>query len=215
MAMILLAGCSSGQDTSVTSSETEKNHKSSADKTVAFGNWQNEKIKWYVLDEKDGKTLLLSVHALDSRPFSEDPATWDDSSLRTWLNDDFYHTAFTASEQKKILTSDLRNGDDLKYGTTVGKDTEDHVFLLSASEAKRYLSKEETLTSPTAYALSQGAYTNESGNCAWWLRSPGMSDDGPAYYSSQGDIGTRAHGGSETIIGVRPAVWISGDTVSE
>lgn len=214
LAVILLAGCASGQTASVTSSETENKQKASSGKTVTFGKWQNEKIDWYVLDKKDGKTLLLSVHALDTRPFSERAATWDSSSLRAWLNDEFYHTAFTASEQQDIANTSLENGDDLKYGTAVGKNTEDHVFLLSGSEAEKYLSGNETVTSPTEYALSKGAYTNEKGDCAWWLRSPGMNDNGPAYYSSQGDIGTRAHQGSETIIGVRPAVWIVTDALS-
>lgn len=220
MAMFLLAGCSSaasGKEDRSVSSETTKSSSSvaSAQDTVTFGNYQNEKIEWYVLDEKDGKTLLLSVHALDSRPFNDGPATWDNSSLRSWLNGDFYNEAFSGEEQKEIQLTRLDNGDDLKYGTTVGTNTEDHVFLLSASEAKEYLNKKETVTSPTEYAASQGAYTNENGDCAWWLRSPGMDDEGPAYYSSQGDIGTRAHKGSESIIGVRPAVWVSNDVLSE
>lgn len=181
--------------------------------TVTFGSYQGQDIDWYVLDNTDGKALLLSVHALDARPFSEEAATWDVSSIRTWLNDDFYHEAFNDTERQEILADRLNNGDDLDYGTSAGQNTEDHVFLLSASEAEKYLSKEETTTSPTDYALSQGAYTNGSGYCAWWLRSPGMNDDGPAYYSSQGDIGTRAHKGSENIIGVRPAMWVSSDVL--
>ena len=212
LVMSLLAGCSSaasGKESRSASSET----KTAAQDTVTFGTYQNEKIEWYVLNEKDGKTLLLSVHALDSRPFNEGPGTWDQSTLRSWLNDDFFHEAFTDAEQKEIQLTHLDNGDDLKYGTEAGENTEDHVFLLSASEAEEYLTGKQLTASPTDYAASQGAYTNEKGDCAWWLRSPGADDDGPAYYSSQGEIGNRAHKGSESMIGVRPAVWVSSDAV--
>lgn len=221
MAMALLTGCAStsangkseSASVSTPAEPTAEQAKSTTTETVSFGNYQNQKIQWYVLHKEDGKALLLSVQALDSKPFSEEPATWDQSSIRTWLNDDFYKKAFSSSERQNIILSKLTNGDDLSYGTKAGPDTEDRIFLLSASEAAKYLSKEETVTSPTDYASSQGAYTNDGGDCAWWLRSPGMNDEGPAYYSSQGDIGTRAHQSSENIIGIRPAMWVNADTL--
>lgn len=218
----LLAGCGSSSTAAETApAATPAPHASSAPSadsiaigdTVIFGRYKDQDIRWYVLSQKDGKVLLLSVDALDSRPFDDNAVTWDHSALRKWLNDAFYNEAFDADQQQAVQLSTLENGDDLGYGTKVGENTEDHVFLLSASEAEKNLTTEETVTAPTAYALSQGAYTNADGNCAWWLRSPGMSDEGPAYYSSQGEIGTRAHKGSESIIGVRPAVWVSADAL--
>lgn len=191
LALIFLAGCASntgGTESKEESSVFSEKETASLSDTVTFGSYQDENIEWYVLTQEDGKALLLSVHALDTRPFNDSPATWDNSSLRTWLNDEFYQDAFTADEQKEIQLTHLHNGDELGYGTAAGRDTDDHVFLLSASEAEKYLSDNETTTSPTQYALSQGAYTNDKGDCAWWLRSPGMDDDGPAYYSSQGNL---------------------------
>lgn len=191
LALIFLAGCASntgGTESKEESSVSSEKETASLSDTVTFGSYQDENIEWYVLTQEDGKALLLSVHALDTRPFNDSPATWDNSSLRTWLNDEFYQDAFTADEQKEIQLTHLHNGDELGYGTAAGRDTDDHVFLLSASEAEKYLSDNETTTSPTQYALSQGAYTNDKGDCAWWLRSPGMDDDGPAYYSSQGNL---------------------------
>lgn len=191
LALIFLGGCASntaGTESKEESSVSSEKETASLSDTVTFGSYQDENIEWYVLTQEDGKALLLSVHALDTRPFNETAATWDNSSLRTWLNDEFYQTAFTADEQKEIQLTHLHNGDELGYGTAAGRDTDDHVFLLSASEAEKYLSDNETTTSPTQYALSQGAYTNDKGDCAWWLRSPGLDDDGPAYYSSQGNL---------------------------
>lgn len=222
VAITLLTGCgaSASQNGSSESAPASKASEaasnqadSTASETVVFGSYQNQKIQWYVLDKEDGKALLLSVQALDSRPFSGRAATWDQSSIRTWLNDDFYQKAFSDSEKQKIILSKLTTGDDLNYGTKAGQDTEDRIFLLSASEAKKYLSKGQTTTSPTDYASSQGAYTNDKGDCAWWLRSPGIDDESPAYYSSQGDIGNRAHQGSENIIGIRPAMWVNADAL--
>lgn len=222
VAITLLTGCgasasqngsSESAPASKTSEVTSDQAESTTSETVVFGNYQNQKIQWYVLDKEDGKALLLSVQALDSRPFSDRAATWDQSSIRTWLNDDFYQKAFSDSERQNIILSKLTTGDDLNYGTKTGQDTEDRIFLLSASEAKKYLSKAQTTTSPTDYASSQGAYTNDKGDCAWWLRSPGIDDESPAYYSSQGDIGTRAHQSSENIIGVRPAMWVNADAL--
>lgn len=229
LAAILLAGCESAAsspangmqeapekttESPMASTVTDETESIAKDQVVSFGNYQNQNIEWYVLAQEDGKELLLAMHAIDARPFNDGPSAWDQSSLRAWLNSDFYNEAFTAEEQQEIAVSSLDNGDDLGYGTTAGENTEDHVFLLSASQAQKYLSHEETVASPTDYALAQGAYVNESGNCAWWLRSPGMEEDGPAYYSSQGSIGTRAHKGSESIIGVRPAIWVMADAIN-
>lgn len=220
IAMTLLTGCSTGPSGEKPKAEAPASEnaaepaENAAAETVTFGTYQGQPIEWYVLDQDQGGALLLSVHALDSRPFSETPAQWDHSSLRSWMNGDFYQEAFTPAEQADILSSSLDNGDDLNYGTEAGENTEDNVFLLSAAEAKKYLAGDKTTTSPTYYAVSQGAYTNEDGNCAWWLRSPGMTEEGPAYYSSQGEIGSRAHKASETIIGVRPAIRVSADAIS-
>ena len=170
-----------------------------------------EPIEWLVLARQDDRALLLSKHCLASLPWhnSAVPATWDTCNLRTWLNQDFLEAAFTEDERSVILTSSLDNGDDFGCGTPVGANTQDKIFLLSGAEVSQYLTDSSLrVVKPTAYAVSQGAYTNGSGECAWWLRSPGMNDTSPAYLSSAGEIGSRAHEASERIIGVRPAMWI-------
>ena len=51
-----------------------------------------EPIEWIVL-QKDGKrAFLLSRYVLDAIPYEEshDKVTWEECTLRAWLNDDFY-----------------------------------------------------------------------------------------------------------------------------
>ena len=64
-----------------------------------------------MLDEKEGKSLLISRYALDCRRYNTTTydITWAFCSLRKWLNEDFYSLAFSAEEQKAILLSTVDN----------------------------------------------------------------------------------------------------------
>ena len=184
-------------------------------KAVAFGSYPQqsdsaEPIEWIVLDDDGESVLLLSRYCLASLPWHNDheAVTWNESDIRVWLNGEFLEAAFSEEERTAIVPAVLDNGDDLNYGTPVGEDTTDFIFLLSAGEAMTFLGSGERTAAPSDYALQQGAYTNGSGNCAWWLRSPGMTDTSPAYFASAGEIGDRAHEANEQIIGVRPAVRV-------
>lgn len=79
--------------------------------TVFFGKYYQDKdgqvlspIEWNVLDEKDGKTLLITTKAIDSKSFHQKrkAVTWDRCDLHQWLNGAFLQTAFTAREQAAI-----------------------------------------------------------------------------------------------------------------
>lgn len=183
--------------------------------SISFGRYpqqsdSEEPIEWLVLDQDESSVLLLSRYCFASLPWhnSREEVTWDESDIRAWLNGEFLDTAFSEEDRAAILPSELETKDDLDYGTPVGEDTMDSVFLLSASEALELLEDGDRTASPTLYAVNQGAYTNGEGNCAWWLRSPGMTETSPAYFASSGEIGSRAHEVNETIIGVRPAIRV-------
>lgn len=75
-------------------------------------NFENgaEPIEWIVLDEQDGKLLLISKYALESLPFdttSGEEITWENCTLRTWLNDSFYKDAFAVTEQEQICLTEI------------------------------------------------------------------------------------------------------------
>ena len=179
-------------------------------------NDQKEPIEWLVLQEKDGQMLLVSRYCLASLPWNKErsDAVWETSDIRRWLNEEFLKTAFSEQEQSAIVFTKLDNRDQLGNGTPVGANTEDHVFLLSSIEALALLYDEGYHVKPTPYAIGQGVYVNPIGDCAWWLRSPGKIPTSPSYFNSHGDIGTRNHEVQETIIGVRPALWVRSNAVN-
>ena len=188
-----------------------------------------EPIEWIVLDVQDGKALLLSKYGLDAKLYNDEFAdvTWEACTLRTWLNSDFLNAAFSETEQRVILLTDVDNSDDQGFDWTTivrnqitgGNNTQDFIFLLSYAEANRYLgviwegdSNTKSRVTPTAYAMANGARTwnkdlTADGEPAgwWWLRSPGYNQSNAAYVHSGGSLGGRnAYSGGGV---ARPALW--------
>ena len=99
-----------------------------------------EPIEWEVLDIDSGKALLVSRYALDALPYNNEFAavTWEECTLRKWLNDTFYNTAFNDTEKAKITENIIENPDNVVYKTEGGKDTTDRLFCLSSYEVLRY-----------------------------------------------------------------------------
>ena len=164
------------------------NVNNTARKTVTFGAYDQdcnpdngqEPIEWIVLEEKDGKCLLLSKCGLDTIPYHNEDgtSTWEQCSLRRWMNSEFLQNSFTDEEQAAIQTTKVVNGSGqgAKYSVDGGPDTEDRIFLLSYRDVfVTYFPKtEDRLCQPTQAATANGVFSSPDG-CAWWLRSP--SDD--------------------------------------
>ena len=202
---VALAGCSSGSgstnngtdnsltgmtETKITQHIYENNEADTVQEfeTATFGNYQGNAIEWLVLDQQDGKTLLLSKDVLDAQPFDDgevlpfgmqnirnvNDVTWANCSLRTWLNGSFFQAAFSADEQGKIADTTL--SDSRVNASTSGSDpldqsqyhveeTTDKVFLLSTREVKDLMvNMDARVADATDYAKSQGAYTGVSYN---------------------------------------------------
>ncbi|MFS0838712.1 DUF6273 domain-containing protein [Paenibacillus sp. 1P03SA] len=97
-------------------------------------------IQWRVLQNSGSELFVISESILDCKRYHGKSAdlkwrdsvemTWRDCGLRGWLNDEFFNTAFHAAEKPFIKTTHCSdNGEDCP-------DTEDKVFLLSATEIK-------------------------------------------------------------------------------
>lgn len=174
--------------------------------TVLFGTYSQTAeggdetpIEWIVLSSDSGAATLISKYGLDAQPYFVASArvTWDTSSLRTWLNNDFLNAAFSMEEQAQIVTTTVTADNNPQYGTDPGKDTDDKVFLLSFAEAEKYLtSNEDRVCIPTKAATSNGVRTYSDGTCRWLLRSPGYYSDFVAYVDNEGSFdyeGTRVY----------------------
>ena len=189
--------------------------------TVKFGFYEQdnnttngkEEIEWIVLNVEDNKALVISKYALDCQQYntSYTDVTWEKCTLRKWLNDSFLNTAFGSKHQEQISSVSVSADKNPKYSTNPGNATTDKVFLLSITEAEKYFSSDSARQcSATAYVKAQGAYTSTSnGNCWWWLRSPGYSQNLAAYVNYDGSVNYNGLYVGSDLGAVRPALWIN------
>lgn len=188
---------------------------------ITFGSYEQdgdtsngkEDIEWQVLDIQDGKAFVVSKYALDAKHYNDEytDVTWEDCTLRQWLNDDFLNSAFTYDEQNAISKTSLTNPDNDSYGTDGGNKTSDKIFLLSIDEANKYFDSDyDRECEPTQYAIDMGAYENsDNGNCRWWLRSPGDYQVNAALVDTDGSVRDYGHGVYNYSDAVRPALWLN------
>ena len=191
--------------------------------TVLFGSYEQdgdaangkEPIEWLVLARDGDKALLLSKYALDHQsfmPFYEpvtEPFTWESCSLRQWLNSTFLNAAFSAEEQRQLLTTTVITAPGGRKGSENPFTTEDRVFLLSDTEVYAYFSSEAaTVTDYTAYALSEDPWAGNATAPApaiWWLRTTDGGNHPDSVYTRGGvGEGARSYEGEY----VRPAIWV-------
>ena len=189
---------------------------------VEFGHYEQdndlengaEPIEWVVLDVQDGKSLLISKYAVDTKSYNWPRAdvTWKSSSIRQWLYQDFLREAFTGEEQNAILVTEVDNSKSQGYSgwdTNGGLNTQDRVFLLSYEEANNYFeSNDARCCEPTDFVKAKGAYVDEKGTCGWWLRSPGSDQSDAARVSPDGSLG-KIYSVYNEYSAVRPVLWIS------
>ena len=95
-----------------------------------------EPILWRVLQVSSTEILLLSEYGLDAKPYHDrfEEITWEDCTLRQWLNHSFLETAFSSDEQNAIKEYNNAACDNPYFETDAGNDTKDKVFLLSWEE---------------------------------------------------------------------------------
>lgn len=173
---------------------------------VTFGLDENsEPIEWLVLEKSNNKALLLSKYILTSHIYDDDEEaedTWENCTMRKWLNSEYINTIFSKKEQGSILTTDVINNGNAQYGIKSSNNTKDKLFLLSIDEVKKYFSTDNQRVATTDKGDSSGA--------SWWLRSPGISQWTVAHVGKNGDL---VHSTDSPIImyygkGVRPALWV-------
>ena len=182
-----------------------------------------EDIEWYVLNNDNGKLLLLSKYVLDAKPLSKFSGYWSTLDLRKWLNEDFYEQAFPTNN--KLLAKKIEsNQDHLILGNTkkiIADISYDKVFLLNKFEFSEYVQDEKVKTGKgTDYAKENGLFISDSkyetnGRCMYWLTSAQTQDYEGTSYRCFVDTFNVVHnresrfGSIDTLnsaIGVRPCI---------
>ena len=171
-----------------------------------------EPVTWTILNENtsDGSALILCDMIIDSQAYQDDyyidgneyydmyntstgvpSGTYANnyaySTIRKWLNENFYNTAFSELQKQIILTTTVDNSATSEYITSneyACENTQDKIFLLSSKEVtnaaygfenelSNHISRQRKATD---YAQAQGAKicTERAymGNASWWLRQP-------------------------------------------
>ena len=189
--------------------------------TITFGHYEQdnnsangkEEIEWIVLARDGDKVLAISKYALDCQQYNSSftSVTWETCSLREWMNETFLKTAFNSGEQRLIQNSTVKADRNSIYSTSPGNDTTDKVFLLSLNDVYKYFSSDSARQCQgTAYCFAKGAYDlKSSGNCYWWLRSPGESTIYAAFVDESGIVYNSGKYVINDEDAVRPALWIN------
>ena len=172
-----------------------------------------EDIQWKVLEIVDGKALIVSRRGLTCMQYHErnEDVTWEDCTLRAWLNDKFWDEAFSAEEKVRIQTTTVSVDKNSVNTSDQGDPTEDKVFILSRTELETYLKEPDLRRSyATKRAVEEGAYTSDTNGNGWyWTRSPSRYSNEVITVDSFGNIEMHGDGVAEKYYTVRPAMWIT------
>lgn len=207
-----------------------------------------EPINWRILDINTGLVMCNTI--IDSQPYSNTiyrdinavdwwgeyfndssftnyASDYETSSIRKWLNNDFYNTAFADSEKVDIETTTLNNDSCCMFGEVGHEElnsdsTNDKIFSLSLNEVRNsdfgFESYDYFNASIMAYGseyakiqgLSVSNGSKAEGFSNWILRSAGYSSDyccGVASYGAAG-VGYSV----STNSGIRPAMRLDFDS---
>ena len=209
-------------------------------------------IYWRILDPDE--SLLMCENIIDSQPYSNYllwkdldndgewagdskeqfndkgafSTDWETSSLRKWLEEDFYNTAFSADEKSQIKERTNQNksrGTIIEGGTSCsdfdGEETKDKVFLLSfediinsaygfSDDCENY--DKTRLARGSDYAKCQGL---EVGRESWkhppfsdWRLRTSYNDSYVSCFVNSYSYSSETIVTSVTTLGIRPAVCL-------
>ena len=155
-------------------------------------------LMWQVLskDEANNRALLITQDIIELNQWhtSDIRRTWEQSSLRAYLNNEFYNQ-FSPTDRERIRTTIVNPGN-----------LSDKIFLLSVYEARNYFWSDGDRVA----VFNGAAYV-------WWLRTLNSGNDSsPAGVRFDGSIVAPTPDDSFIIVqrmteyyGVRPALWLN------
>jgi len=180
-----------------------------------------EEIEWLVLARNGSRILVISKYILANKHYHEYSdgkgnvredykVYWEKSTIRQWLNEDFYDSAFGTLHKSKIVTTNVSADKHPQYDTNQGKTTTDNIFLLSYSEVQRYMpTEEERQTMQTKKSIGKtmsGKLQREKRE--WWTRTAGDAEFHICFVRENGRLHKDGHAAGTMNYGIRPVMWI-------
>ena len=210
---------------------------------ITFGKYEQdnnesngkEDIEWIVLKKDGNKLYLLSKYALDNLPYDKNYSyrSWEESTLRKWLNEDFLNVAFDEKEKKAILIKSYNNRliDDDGVVKCENPATEDKISILDIEEAEEFFGLIDDDEESRFHNRKLTAYATEylkakdrmwvynlgdwyDGCVRWWLRTLRGEDywvlekNSCMAWTIYFDGSAHMYSLFTEDIGVRPAMWI-------
>jgi tetratricopeptide (TPR) repeat protein len=149
---------------------------------VLFGEY-----RWMVLEKDDEKVFLAKMVPVNGVAYdSKDAETWENASVREYLNGEFLEETFNDSAKKHILKTTVEFSTESDKTAT----TEDELFFLTAKQAEQY---QEILSN----------YLRD-----WWVLDSGKEAH-TAQFVSRGVVMEYGYEKSNDNIFIRPAMWIT------
>ncbi len=190
-----------------------------------------EPLAWHVLSTEGNKKLLFCKQIIDCTQFDYGTTItnhFDQSDIRTWLNETFYNTAFSSLEKTQIvkttISNNARNSNPYENATLWNNgvnihatgDTQDNVFLLSMYEVTNTTygfsgyNATDTMRKKTVtdYGKCQGAVIDNNGYGYWWTRSPRSLIDRHALVVYNNGMAHEGCSVYNTAFGVVPAITV-------
>ena len=154
---------------------------------VFFGEYH-----WLVLDKTDSAVLLVKSLPINGFAYhnKKENVTWENSSLRSYLNNKFLNETFSEDAKDVIIKTEITVPDNKDYKTVGGNATIDKVFLLNAEQFLQY---KDILSN----------YMRD-----YWLINPGAAQS-MAQFVSYGEVMDYGYDVTNTNIYIRPAMWVS------
>lgn len=116
-------------------------------RSITLGTWKGKPIEWLVLKEEGLATFCISKKIIFCHCYNDNDnkgSNYAKSDIRKYLNCNFFKTAFSEVEKKKIVS--VKNTD---------SNTKDNVFLLSTSEIQSFMTNEERICGSWWYTRTQ------------------------------------------------------------
>ena len=162
-----------------------------------MGSWWGRPLKWRVLRLERSHVLVTTTRVLDAMAYhgTSQPAEWETSNVRAWMNGEFLQDAFTDEDRAAIVVQEVQTPGNDEYEARGCATTTDKVFSLSVQEVGELFASDD-------------ARNAEGDNPCWWLRSPGGADGFEAYVHLNGWTNGYGYNVDEASVHARPAMVV-------